>query len=92
MFINLLKKKKIFFYIFAIIYHDIVDLSPLLFQLKVIEINILVVELIFVVFTAFISIYAYLSYKKLEDENPGEIQNILGDEENGSQRTNSEGI
>lgn len=82
------KEKKIYFYIFAIIYHDLVDLFPLLYQRGVIK-NILLVEFIFADFTICISIFAYLLYNKLEDENPGEFQPILENSNNGTPTENN---
>ena len=83
------KEKKIYFYICAIVYHDIVDLFPLLYQIDVMT-NILFIELIFAFFTICISIFAYLLYNKYEDENPEEAQPILGNDNNGTPTENNE--
>ena len=90
------KEKKIYFYIFAIVYHDIVDIFPLLYQIKVIT-NIFFVEFIFTIFTICIFAFAYLLYNKLEDENPVETKPMLGNESfetptenNGIQTINNE--
>lgn len=82
------REKKIYLYISALIYHDIVDLFPLLYQTKVIT-NILLVELIIAIFTICISIFAFILYNKLKDEEPEETQPILESENNGTPTENN---
>lgn len=84
------KEKKIYLFIFLIIYDIIAILPIFLTAIEAIKESILVYELILSLFTIIISIFAYLLYKKMEDEEPGEIQPILGND-NSTQIMNGEG-
>lgn len=70
-------EKKIYFYIFAIIIHDFVDLFALLYQLKVIK-SIFVVELILTILSVSSAIFSYKLYNNLKDDENEDLINISG--------------
>jgi len=70
------KKKKIIYYIIAIILHDLIDLIALLYQLGIIK-NIYVVELIIGICSSCITYYAFKLYNNLESHS--DLENMEND-------------
>lgn len=71
-------EKKIILYIVAIIIHDLIDIFPLLYQLGVIK-SLLIIELIFVVFSSCFAIFSYRLYINIKDYEDELEQNIAGE-------------
>lgn len=62
------KKKYYYYFLVAIILHNIVDLIPLLINLKIFEMPIYIFEIILAIIVTCISLYAGFEYNKLDEE------------------------
>ena len=62
------KKKYYYYFLIAILLHNIIDLIPLLIQLKIFELRSYLVEIIIAVISTCISLYAGFEYNKLDEE------------------------
>ena len=66
-----INEKNIYFYIFAIISHDIANISPLLYQIGVLT-SIILVDIIFAIFSSILAVlsfkFIYKNLKEIKDE------------------------